>query len=152
MKRKYIWILFVCVAVGLLLIPYETTLVPRWDFRITDESGAPIPGVVVEQSCHHYTYYNEGLCEANEDARQFTNESGLVSFPERNIQLGAGSRLVRSLIAYPLWLAHGSIGPESYLIIHSPESYEPANQFIAWIPGKSPPGSVVLCQRQIAQQ
>jgi hypothetical protein len=147
MKRLYYLLFFILVIVP-LFIPYETQVVPAWDFRTHDDEGRPLSGILIEQSCYHYTYYDQDLCAAYQDSRIRTNEQGTVSFPERTIRLSAGSRLAKSLVSYPLWFAHGSLGPSAYLSVHSSEDYEAPEQLMTWEPGARLPDSTVLVRSE----
>ena len=41
------------IGLGVLLYPFESTVVPVWRFTLVDESGNPLPNTKVRQVWHH---------------------------------------------------------------------------------------------------
>lgn len=71
-----------------LLYPFETTLVPQWNLRIVDDSGAPVREINVTEHWQNYLLESEGHEEA-----KATNQDGFVSFRARNIRASVANRV-----------------------------------------------------------
>lgn len=82
----------VVVALAVLLVallyPFETTLVPQWNLRIVDDSGAPVREINVTEHWQNYLLESEGHEEA-----KATNQDGFVSFRARNIRASVANRV-----------------------------------------------------------
>jgi hypothetical protein len=83
--KRLRWLLvgLVVIVMVIMLIPFESTVVPAWRIRVIDENGRPYVGQIVTQSWKHYTLEKEA--GRNAESRQ-TDNAGYVSFPERTIK------------------------------------------------------------------
>ena len=111
------------IAIGLALIPFKTTMVPRWRIQVVDEKGAPYQGKLVRQFCDDYTLRVDP-CRMHADSMQLTDENGYVDFPERTFWLSALSRLLRNGYSILLLIAHGSRGSDIAVDSSGPMGYK----------------------------
>lgn len=126
MKKRLLLILLAISFVA-SLVPFPTTVVTNWSFRLVDQNEKPISHTNVEQSCEHYTYYtNWNICADYPDARQKTDANGHVEFSEKLIWLSMFSRGIRALFHHFLRFFHGSVGISSTLFVHSEMDLEPS--------------------------
>lgn len=129
------------IAIG-GLIPYETTVVPKWKIRVVDETGAPYASMRVRQSWYHYTLDTEP--GGNSDT-QWTDAEGYVEFPERRLGASMLSRVVRSVFAvFGKFLAHGGLGIRAYIDSSGPQGY----RSIDYTPGSPLPSKLILPREQ----
>ena len=129
--------LLAAIAIG-GLIPFETTVVPKWKVRVVDETGAPYASMRVRQSWKHYTLETEA--GENSDTR-WTDMEGYVEFPERIVNASILSRVVRSAFAgLGKLLAHGGLGIRAYIDTSGPQGYSA----IDYTPGNPLPNRLVL--------
>jgi hypothetical protein len=70
------------------LYPFQMTIVPQWNLRVVDDSGAPVPAINVTEHWQHYLLESDGHEEA-----KTTNQDGQVSFDRRNIRASIAGRL-----------------------------------------------------------
>jgi hypothetical protein len=129
----FLLLMFLC------FLPFETTLVPEWTIRVEDESGKPYIEKLVGQTCENYTLGVSPCAESN-IAGEYTNSDGLVTFPERKIQLSLISRTFRSIFNYAKFPAHGSIGIDVYIHASGPTGYK----VLKYEQGKPVPTKLIL--------
>jgi hypothetical protein len=141
-EKKWVALLTLILVLG-LLIPFQTEVVPPWEVRFVDNNGLPVSGVHAEEACHHYSYTEHDICADYPDSRQASDENGLVRFASKSIRLSPISRLVRSIFFYFTLFAHGSVGIDAYLIVSVPMDYK-SIELVRYIPGQSPPSTIVL--------
>ena len=63
---------------AMLIVPVERRVVPEWRVRVLDESGNPVPQVVVHEE------WIESPDDQTSVASDTTSQDGLVAFPARN--------------------------------------------------------------------
>ena len=90
---KLILCLFIVGISGLLVYPYETTVVPDWRVRVVDENGNPVSGVTVTEYWRHMSFESD-----DHHAEAITDYSGYVSFPGRTTRAPLIRRAIGSLI------------------------------------------------------
>jgi hypothetical protein len=73
-----------------LIYPFNTTTVPQWDVRVTDDVGAPVREINVTEHWQDYPLELSGHEEG-----QITNQEGMGSFAARTIR----ASLVRRMFA-----------------------------------------------------
>lgn len=131
------------LLLGLLvvgLIPFNTTLVPEWRLKVTDEAGVPYVGQGIRQFCYSYTLGMSPCHDSNDFVRE-TDASGFVAFPERTINASLLSRIVRSIYHLVMQkLADGSYGEQVYVDATGPSGYKT----LEYIPSEAPPEVFVL--------
>src|SRR5215217_8729911 len=83
---------FALIAViALVLIPFETTIVPAWHITVLDEHGAPYVGQRVDEFWANYDL-ELGVQHGEE---RWTNELGRIGFPSRTLKMSAIEIIVR---------------------------------------------------------
>jgi hypothetical protein len=142
--KKIIALIISFLLMLLCFIPFETTLVPEWTVRVKDEMGNPYVEKLVGQTCENYTLGVSPCAESN-IAGKYTNSDGLVTFPERKVQLSLISRMFRSIFNYAKLLAHGSIGIDVYIHASGPTGYK----VLKYEQGKPAPSEMVLPSESI---
>jgi hypothetical protein len=106
MKRKPLLGLLAVPALLIIMVPWNTPVVPAIRVQVFDETGKPAAGVRVEQE-----WIYEAIGSDFERATSTTDANGYVSFPERSVRLSFARKalsLVRSLA--PVMCADG-FGP-----------------------------------------
>src|SRR5882724_6377035 len=105
-------LLIACLGV-LLFYPFETTVVPEWNMRITDESGKPVLKVVVSELWRHHSVEFHGHSED-----RMTDSEGFVSFPRRTVRASLIFRAAgRAVVALNV---HGESGPKASALVIGP--------------------------------
>lgn len=99
------------VIIAVLIIPFPTTIVPAWKLKVIDDKGKICPKKEVTQTWAHYSVCVGLGCFQSED--KITNAEGNVEFPKRTIWAPLIWRILGSLIANALTIAHGSAGVAS---------------------------------------
>ena len=90
------------VALVLALFPVRQTMLAEWTMRVSDEAGAPLSNIAVEQSWTNYSFGMDAWSE------RVTDSNGLAVFPAVVRWRPAGYWLLRAL---PIVLnVHGSFG------------------------------------------
>lgn len=107
----------------LLLIPFETTIVPVWRIRVVDENGKPYESKRVREVWKHYSLDRSPGTNVED---QWTDVNGYVTFPERTIKANLLKRMAYTSLANISKLAHGSAGARAYILVPglSPIDYE----------------------------
>lgn len=124
MSRRKLFAIAILIVIALGFVPFESTLVEPWEIQFVDPEGLPISNVSGAIACYHYTYFESDLCSDESDRSQETGKDGKITFSRKSFRLSLMSRIGRSLLAYPLVLAHGSVGRKVYLLISVPTKYE----------------------------
>src|SRR6266496_5929929 len=103
----YVLLGIVVVFIVLVLIPFETTVVPAWRLRVVDVNGNTCPGMRVDSTWQHYSIELEPM--AHRDTR-LTDTHGDVEFPRRPITASLARRIVNTTLASASLIHHGSVG------------------------------------------
>jgi protocatechuate 3,4-dioxygenase beta subunit len=130
---------------GIFLIPFPTEVVPEYDLRIVDQNGIPLENASIEQACSNYTYSSRNICGEALDARQRTDENGVVRFSSKAIWMSLLSRMGRAAFHYLMTAFHGSLGLKSTLFIHTEYEIDPS--VIELDSGPRPDGTIVVKRR-----
>ncbi len=101
--------LIIIAVVVILFIPFPTLIVPSWQLRLTDVNGNICPNKEVTESWAHYSIYIGGGNHQTEVRR--TNDEGSVEFPARKVWAPLIWRVIGTVVAHVLIIAHGSAGP-----------------------------------------
>jgi hypothetical protein len=117
-KKVFPGVLLVLLVTGSVLYPFETTTVPAWTLRITDEDGVPYGALRVVEYWKHYSLELDGGENGEE---RWTDQNGVVQFPPRKIRAGLLSRMFRTAITSLSRLMHGSVGIHAYIIATGPQ-------------------------------
>ena len=103
-KTKALWA-FLLVIGGVLLYPFESTVVPARSVLVVTEDEHPIQDVVVRQIWQNYSIESEGH---EEDLR--SDENGRVSFPERTVRASVPRRILQPILNVVRQGVHASFG------------------------------------------
>ncbi|HEV2826445.1 MAG TPA: hypothetical protein VGW76_02495 [Pyrinomonadaceae bacterium] len=96
-------VVIAALLVVFLVYPFDTTVVPEWKLRVVDETGKPIPNVVVREQWRNHAVEFHGH---NED--RTTNNEGYISFPRRTVRAPILFRVLgRAVVAFNV---HGESG------------------------------------------
>ena len=106
--NRYIVVGIVVLLIIVMLIPFESTIVPTWRLRVLDVNGNACPGMRVDSTWQHYSLELEPM--AHRDTR-LTDSMGYVEFPRRPIAASLARRIINTAFAYMTLIAHGSVGP-----------------------------------------
>ena len=136
-QRKVRVVLLVLFLAALLFYPFETTVVPAWPIRVTDEKGVPFAKYRVRQTWGHYSLCLGG-CEQEEE--RLTDEDGRVEFPRRTIRMGLLGRAVRIILTSIVNFMHGGSGVHAYISTNSSLGWKDLN----YVPGQPLPDRLVL--------
>ena len=107
-----------------MIFPFPTTVVPTWGLKVIEDSGNTCPNKEVTQTWAHYSVYI-GSGNFQSEVR-LTNEEGYVEFPERTVWAPLIWRIIGSMIANVLTIAHGSAGAHASV-------YSSGLKDVAWI-------------------
>jgi len=91
-KRRKSWIRFVLVVFAICFIffvPYKSTVSPQWNIQVVDESGNPVPGLLVTEE---WSYFGIDLAPSLDNGK--TDAQGRITFPVRVIWAPLVSRLL----------------------------------------------------------
>jgi hypothetical protein len=102
-------------ATVLLLFPLRTEVVPAWNIRVVDASGAPVEGAVVRQQWKHAPFDTE-----RHEGSSLTRADGVVSFPRRVLRMSLAERsvgLARELVKSD---PHADWGRNSIVVASAP--------------------------------
>jgi hypothetical protein len=102
--------LVVGISLCVLVFPVRTTSAPDWDVCVVDASGRPVPGTLVREFYQNYSAEFDGH---QEDL--YSDWQGLVHFSKKHVTAPLLIRLMAILYEASA-LAHGSYGPDSYVI------------------------------------
>ena len=127
-RRKWLvtGALLACLII-LLAYPFDTMVVPEWKLRIVDETGKPIPNVVVIEQWRNHSVEFHGHSED-----RTTDMNGYVSFPRRTVRASLLFRVVGGTVA--TLNVHGESGPKASALVmggyssQTKSSYSPGNQ------------------------
>ena len=119
-----------------LLFPFELTLVPEWDVRVSDEEGRPFAGARVFPIWDHRTL---GLVGREE---RLADGEGRAAFPSRTARAGLLYRAWRRGRAALKTLGRG--GEDAVRATVWASSPKGVSGCLVYEPGKPPPREVVL--------
>ena len=112
-KRALFWIIIFAFLAGLLLYPFETTVVPEWKIRVVDESGKPVGNVLVNQG------WRDHSIELHRSEQGISSDSqGYVYFPRRAVRAGLLHRLIGRAVAS--LNPHGETRIETFVYVVGP--------------------------------
>jgi len=118
-------------------IPFSTVVVPRWRAQVVDINDTPCVKQTVNQTWAHYSLSND----FNTDYQK-SDSNGNVEFPERSISKNLIQRIVYTIIAYALVIAHGSVGIHANVYASDPVN---AGVFgLEYEPTKSLPDKLII--------
>lgn len=113
-KRKKVVIAVAAIVAFVSLYPFEITVVPAWDFALSDESGDPMPNVKVRQRWHYYPLHRHPY-----EQDSISDGFGYVKFPKRTIT----ASLIQMVLFSALWKAKdGRTGPYSEIKVPGEDS------------------------------
>lgn len=90
------------LIVLLLIYPFNLTVAPEWQVKVTNENGKPLAGAYVSEFASHGTLdfqYNEALC---------TDLHGEARFPRHTVRASVLTRITRWVSRFNV---HGGLGP-----------------------------------------
>jgi len=107
-NRKLLLALSAIPALLIILMPWNTTVVPAVRIQVFDEAGKPAAGVLAEQKWE-FLVPNSHL----ERATSTTDAAGYVTWPKRTVRISIANRAVgfgRSLLLERSLYEYGPIG------------------------------------------
>lgn len=106
-KKKILLLGVLAIVAVLAFYPFESTVVPEWILEVRDVDGNLCSNMRVTESWAHYSLFL-GPNGGTED--RYTDQNGLVVFPEKTVQAIGLRRAVVPIVAHILIIAHGSVG------------------------------------------
>lgn len=107
------------LVIGLLLYPFQITVVPSWDAEVTDETSAAVREINVTEHWQHYLLEPSGHEEILK-----TGNDGSVSFPPRTIRASVLSRILHSIRKLPAAGVEARSDPYASIVIWGSRDYE----------------------------
>ena len=104
-----------------LLYPFKTTIVPDWQLRVIDETGAPVRAIKVTEHWQHYLLESS----AHEDLQQ-TGDDGSVKFPDRAIRASLLRRLLATIVRLTKSGTRAKREPYASVVVWGSNSHETA--------------------------
>jgi len=122
-----------------LLVPFETIVVPQWTIHAIDQHGNSVSGVPILESWRQYSFEPAGHEET-----LTTNDAGYVNFAVRKAKSNLLMRTLRTIsnTINP----HGSTGPSAWILVRAP--YKAASEEPYFSPGKPLAETIVVQRRQ----
>ena len=80
------------LLVGVVVYPFQMTIVPEWKLRVITDAGSPVGEINVTEHWQHYLFERH----AHEDAQK-TGVDGRVSFPERTLRASVLKRVMATV-------------------------------------------------------
>jgi hypothetical protein len=102
------------VFLGILFLPLESSVVPEAKVVVVDDSGTPMPNVLVKQQ-----WKDVGVEDQIHVDLVRTNENGVASFPTRKGRSSLGRRLLKVVWRTATQGAHASIWPYGVLTAYA---------------------------------
>src|SRR5690349_6619059 len=112
-RSKSLGVALVALILTALLWPTESIVVPRWDLKVVDEQGRPVPNASVNCSWRDYSVESE-----DHEERTHTDAGGEVSFPERRIRASRLRRILGPALNAVTGGVHASFGPSGQLVVY----------------------------------
>jgi hypothetical protein len=110
-KKRLLIVAIICFVIIIMVVPIETTVVPKWKLQVVDVNGTACSNMRVTQSWGHYSLYTGGSPDdVNSSDDLPTDTSGYVQFPERTIRASIPRRLVMPIITRIFTIMHGGGG------------------------------------------
>lgn len=115
-KRKVIeFFLISAFLIVLSIIPFETTIIPKWKIQAVNKLGKPVENVEIRQVWNHYSFDYSAINDKEETL--ITDNNGFVVFPKRTIRASFLERFfVRILDMLKIFLPHSSQGIQVSII------------------------------------
>ncbi len=107
-KTKLLSLIFGFAVLVIVLLPWNTTVVPAVRVAVFDENGKPAAGVRVEQEWQYFTVNSE-----MQRATAATDAAGYVTLPKRTVRISAAGKALgwaRSLLPLICSYDHGPFG------------------------------------------
>ncbi|HYL64486.1 MAG TPA: hypothetical protein VE077_17870 [Candidatus Methylomirabilis sp.] len=139
--KRLIWIVLSAMLVfGLLLYPFERSVVPAWSVQVVDESNRPVAGIGVQQEWGQF-----GPDQMVWADSQVTGIDGRVAFPERVVQTPLGPAALKYFLTSGLQPLDGKDKqiPASHLFI----CQQGKTGEITWERGQGQPQERLLLHR-----
>lgn len=136
MKSTMVWLggVLVILLALLLLYPFETTVVPEWKIRVVNETGKPMPGILVNEGWREHSIE----LHRNEQAL-VTDGEGYVYFPRRGVRACLLHRTVGKVITSVN--PHGESGTKAFADVIGPYISKTDTDYA---PGKQLPNLIVI--------
>jgi len=103
-KSRLIIVAILALSTVAVLIPIETTIVPKWQLEVVDVNGTRCPNMRVTENWGHYRLFLDGNFSSED---RFTDKSGLVLFPKRVVRASIVRRFVMAIITRLATIMHG---------------------------------------------
>ena len=115
-------------------------IVPRWQLRVVDDTGAPVRDIKVTEHWQHYLVESEG----HEEVLR-TDEGGRVDFPERTVRASFASRAMGKVRRFGSSGTAARSDPYASVVVWGSRDYEIV---VAVYQPEVPPQSEVVAHRQ----
>ena len=105
---KLLLVLSAAVVLVIVLVPWNTTVVPAVCVAVLDETGKPAAGVRIEQEWQYFTINSD-----MQRATSTTDAAGYVTLPKRTVRISLASKalgLARGLLPLICGYDHGPFG------------------------------------------
>jgi hypothetical protein len=131
-SMRHKWKIAAAAMLVLTLIPIPYLASPEWSVLVVDESGNPLPNMLVRLD-----YENYSVEDSEHEEERTTGNDGRVTFPPRKSSAPILSRCyytARSAMA----LEHASFGPNAYVNVFGDhlEGSATTGQFITFWTGR----------------
>lgn len=103
-KRQLLIAGIICFVILTIVIPIETTIIPKWRLQVVDVDGVACPSMRVTQQWGHYRLYVGGN-DSSED--RHTDLNGYVEFPARSVRAGLLRRTTVPIVTRITTIMHG---------------------------------------------
>lgn len=103
-KRQLLIAGIICLVILTIVIPIETTIIPKWRPQVVDVNGVASPSMRVTQHWRHYRLYVGGN-DSSED--RYTDLNGYVEFPARSVRAGLLRRTTVPIVTRITTIVHG---------------------------------------------
>ncbi|HEU4507714.1 MAG TPA: hypothetical protein VFR78_05715 [Pyrinomonadaceae bacterium] len=103
LKTRRLTIVIIYVAL-VLLVPFETTVIPQWRVQVVDVHGTACANMRVTQSWGHYRLYLDGNSSTE---NRLTDVNGYVQFPERTTKANLLRRIIVPIFTSIATIMHG---------------------------------------------
>lgn len=81
----------VVLVLGLLVYPFEQSIVPAWSVQVVDENNHPLVGVDVQQEWGQFGPHEMAWADS-----RVSGVDGWIDFPERVVEAPLGPRVLKS--------------------------------------------------------
>jgi hypothetical protein len=126
----------ILILILILIFPFQTTIVPRWDLRVVDDDGNNVAGSKVTEHWQHNSLEAEGHEEL-----KLTDAEGRVVFPARKIRASLTTRALAPLTKFLREGNRAKFGPYASVVVWGGNHH---TNVAIYEDGQTPPSTVVV--------